>query len=48
MSSRAKQEQLCLVKGKEVRQPQFENPNCNWRNMDHTSTVKYRNHIDEP
>jgi hypothetical protein len=46
MSPRAKQEQLCLIKGKEVRR--FENQGRNRRNAEHTSTVKYRNHMDEP
>jgi hypothetical protein len=48
MSPRSKQEQLCRAKGKEVRQPQFENQGRNQRNADHTSTAKLRNHMDEP
>jgi hypothetical protein len=48
MSLRAKQEQLCLVKSKEVQQAQFVNKGRNRRNAEHTSTVKYRNHMDEP
>jgi hypothetical protein len=47
MLSRANQEQLCLVKGKEVRQPQFENQGRNRENVERTSTVKYRNHRDK-
>jgi hypothetical protein len=48
MAPRAKQEQRCLVMGKEVRQSQFENQGRNRKEAEHTATVKYRNHRDDP
>jgi hypothetical protein len=40
LSSMAKQERLCQAKGKEVRQPQYENHGRNKRDAGRTSTVK--------
>jgi hypothetical protein len=44
MTPRAKQERRCLVKGKEVRHPQYENHGRNRKEAEQTATVKYRYH----
>jgi hypothetical protein len=48
MTPRAKQERLCLVKGKEVRHPQYENHGRNREEAELTATVKHRYQRDDP